>query len=237
MDHPAGGWVAVGRKSQPLQGASPVGSLTHYSPKTLPANDQTLRRRPLESSLSQSGQVFHYQPILNRAIILCKADRRGPGQPDRRRTPGRRPGRRLLRTQRPHRHGPPDGGRWSADCGGPAPRAMEARRHGGLLHPGRGRRRGAEVVDLVPREGPAPRQKAAAPLPNASESQGQVTSTPPQGGQGPPLVDPTLEHQKWQTLPQTLPLLRSSRPVFPSDSRPDICPWIIIGQCGLRLFR
>ena len=27
----------------------------------------------------------------------------------------RRPGRRLLRTQRPHRHGPADGGRRSAD--------------------------------------------------------------------------------------------------------------------------
>ena len=41
---------------------------------------------------------------------------------------------------------------------------------------------------LVPREGPAPRQKAAAPLPNASESQGRVTSTPPQGGQGPQIA-------------------------------------------------
>ena len=46
-----------------------------------------------------------------------------------------------------------------------------------------------------------------------------------------------LKQQKWQTLNHTLPLLTSSCPIFPSDSRPDICPWIIIGQCGLRLFR
>ena len=42
-----------------------------------------------------------------------------------------------------------DGGRRSADYGGPAPRAMEARRHGRPLHSGRGRRRGAEVADLI----------------------------------------------------------------------------------------
>ena len=41
---------------------------------------------------------------------------------------GRRPGRRFLRAQRPHRHGPADGGRGSADRSGPAPGAMEARR-------------------------------------------------------------------------------------------------------------
>ena len=35
------------------------------------------------------------------------------------------------------------------DRGDPAPRAMEARRYGRPAHPGRGRRRGAEVVDLA----------------------------------------------------------------------------------------
>ena len=35
-----------------------------------------------------------------------------------------------------------------ADRGGPAPRPVEARGHGRPLHPGRGRRRGAEVADL-----------------------------------------------------------------------------------------
>ena len=39
-------------------------------------------------------------------------------------------------------------GRIGADRGGPAPRAVEARRHGRPLHSGRGRRRGAEVADL-----------------------------------------------------------------------------------------
>ena len=43
---------------QPLHGAWPVGSLPSYAFRTLPANGQTLRRRPLESSRSQSGQVF-----------------------------------------------------------------------------------------------------------------------------------------------------------------------------------
>ena len=36
-----------------------------------------------------------------------------------------------------------------ADRGGPAPRPVEARGHGRPLHPGRGRRRGAEVADLA----------------------------------------------------------------------------------------
>ena len=58
----------------------------------------------------------------------------------------RGPGRRLLRTQRPHQHGPADGGRRSAHRGGPEPGTLEARRHGRPLHPGRGRRRGAEVA-------------------------------------------------------------------------------------------
>ena len=43
---------------QPLHGAWPVGTLPRYAFRTLPANGQTLRRRPLESSRSQSGQVF-----------------------------------------------------------------------------------------------------------------------------------------------------------------------------------
>ena len=78
-----------------------------------------------------------------------RPDRRDAGQPDSCRCSSCRPGRRLLRTQRPHRHGAADGGRRSADRGGPAPRAMEARRHGRPLHSGRGRRRGAEVADLA----------------------------------------------------------------------------------------
>ena len=60
-----------------------------------------------------------------------------------------RPRRRLLRPQRPHRHGPADGGRRSADCGGPAPRPMEARRYGRPLHPGRGGRGGPLVAELT----------------------------------------------------------------------------------------
>ena len=40
---------------------------------------------------------------------------------------GRRPGRRLFRTQRQDRHGAPDGGRESADRSGSAPGAVEAR--------------------------------------------------------------------------------------------------------------
>ena len=78
-----------------------------------------------------------------------RPDRRDAGQPDSWRCSSRRPGRRLLRTQRPDRHGAADGGRRGTDRGGPAPRAMEARGHGGPVYPGRGRRRGAEVVDLV----------------------------------------------------------------------------------------
>ena len=39
--------------------------------------------------------------------------------------------------------------RGSADRSGPAPRAMEARQHGRPVHPGRGRRGGAEVVELT----------------------------------------------------------------------------------------
>ena len=58
LDHPAGGQVGVGWAMQPLHGAWPVGSLPRYAFRTLPANGQTLRRRPLESSRSQSGQVF-----------------------------------------------------------------------------------------------------------------------------------------------------------------------------------
>ena len=49
---------APGWAMQPLHGAWPVGSLPSYAFRTLPANGQTLRRRPLESSRSQSGQVF-----------------------------------------------------------------------------------------------------------------------------------------------------------------------------------
>ena len=58
LDHPAGGRVGVGWAMQPLHGAWPVGTLPRYAFRTLPANGQTLRRRPLESSRSQSGQVF-----------------------------------------------------------------------------------------------------------------------------------------------------------------------------------
>ena len=58
LDHPAGGQVGVGWAMQPLHGAWPVGTLPRYAFRTLPANGQTLRRRPLESSRSQSGQVF-----------------------------------------------------------------------------------------------------------------------------------------------------------------------------------
>ena len=53
------------------------------------------------------------------------ADRRGPGQPGARRSPGSRSGRRVQRTQRPHRDGAADGGggsrptpRCSARAGG-----------------------------------------------------------------------------------------------------------------------
>ena len=58
LDHPAGGQVGVGWAMQPLHGAWPVGTLPRDAFRTLPANGQTLRRRPLESSRSQSGQVF-----------------------------------------------------------------------------------------------------------------------------------------------------------------------------------
>ena len=43
-----------------------------------------------------------------------RPDRRDAGQPDSCRCSSCRAGRRLLRTQRPHRHGPADGGRRSA---------------------------------------------------------------------------------------------------------------------------
>ena len=39
--------------------------------------------------------------------------------------------------------------RGSAQCGSAAPRPMEARRHGGPLHPGRGGRGGTEVADMT----------------------------------------------------------------------------------------
>ena len=78
-----------------------------------------------------------------------RADRRGPSQPGTCRRPSSRPGRRVQWTQRPHRHGPADGGCWSAQRGGAAPRPVEARRHGGPVHAGRGRRRGAEVAELT----------------------------------------------------------------------------------------
>ena len=80
-------------------------------------------------------------------------DRRDAGQPDTCRSKSCRPGRRLLRAQRPDRHGPEDGGRRGAHRCGPEPRPMEARRHGRPLHPGRGRRRGAEVADLNQSQG------------------------------------------------------------------------------------
>ena len=46
------------------------------------------------------------------------------------------------------RDGPEDGGGGSAQRRGAAPGPVEAWRHGGTLHPGRGRRRGTEVADL-----------------------------------------------------------------------------------------
>ena len=64
------------------------------------------------------------------------------------RSQGRGPGRQLLLTQRPHRHSPADGRHRSAHRSGPASGPMEARRHGGPVHPGKGRRGGAEVADL-----------------------------------------------------------------------------------------
>ena len=45
------------------------------------------------------------------------------------------------------------------------------------------------------------------------------------------------EGKKWQSSVQTLPELTSADPVLPSASPPADCPWIIIGQIGLRLFR
>ena len=49
---------------------------------------------------------------------------------------GRRLGRRVHRTQRPHRDGAANGGSGGAQRGGAATRAVEARRHGGPLHSG-----------------------------------------------------------------------------------------------------
>ena len=73
----------------------------------------------------------------------------GPGLSGTRRSSSRLPGRGVQRTQRPDRHGAADGGRRSADRGSLTAGAMEARLYGGSLHLGRGRRRGAEVVDLA----------------------------------------------------------------------------------------
>ena len=58
-------------------------------------------------------------------------------------------GRRLLRTQRPHRHGPAYGRRRRAERCGPAPGPLAPRRYDRALHPGRGGRVGAEVADLA----------------------------------------------------------------------------------------
>ena len=65
-----------------------------------------------------------------------RPDRRGPGQPGEGRRQRRRPGRRLLRTQRPHRNGPAYGRRRSAKRCGPAPGAVAPRRYGGPVHRG-----------------------------------------------------------------------------------------------------
>ena len=51
-----------------------------YAPGALPANGYTLLGRPLESSRSQSGQVFHHQPTLNRVGVSCKGERRPIGK-------------------------------------------------------------------------------------------------------------------------------------------------------------
>ena len=78
-----------------------------------------------------------------------RPDRRDAGQPDTCRSKSCQPGQRLLRAQRPDRHGPEDGGRGSAQRGGPAPGPVEARRHGGPLHTGRSGGRGPEMADLI----------------------------------------------------------------------------------------
>ena len=46
LDNPTGGRVGGGWNLQPRHGAWPVGSLPSYAFRTLPANGQTLRRRP-----------------------------------------------------------------------------------------------------------------------------------------------------------------------------------------------
>ena len=96
LDHPAGGQVGVGWAMQPLHGAWPVGSLPSYAFRTLPANGQTLRRRPLESSRSQSGQVsphlmarpqitynFHHYLAVNFVIVSNLIHHRQLARPSR----------------------------------------------------------------------------------------------------------------------------------------------------------
>ena len=85
----------------------------------------------------------------DRHIHARRPHRADAGQPGTRRGQGRRPRRRFLRTQRPHRHGAPDGGSRGAERRGPEPGPLEARRHGGPVHPGRGRRGGPEVAGLA----------------------------------------------------------------------------------------
>ena len=67
----------------------------------------------------------------------------------RRRRQRRRPGRGFQWTQRPDRHGPANGGRRSSERCGPESRTLEARRHGGPLHPGQSCGGGPEVADLA----------------------------------------------------------------------------------------
>ena len=111
------------------ESAGPGDSGAHRDHRPRPARNPVRRRGPRRTGL--------------------RPDRRDAGQPDSCRCSSCRPGRRLLRTQLPHRHGPADGGRRGADCDGPAPRALEARRHGRPVHPGRGCRGGLEVVELA----------------------------------------------------------------------------------------
>ena len=94
-----------------------------------PAGDPARRRRPRSSGV--------------------RTDRRGPGQPGARRGQSRRPGQRFLRTQWTYRHGPADGGGTGAQRGGAAPGVVAPRGHGRALHPGRGRRGGAEGAELT----------------------------------------------------------------------------------------
>ena len=83
------------------------------------------------------------------AAPSVRVNRRGPGQPCARRGQGRRARRPLLRAQRPDRHGAAHGRSGGAQRGSATPGPVEARGHGGPLHPGRGGGRGLEMADLA----------------------------------------------------------------------------------------